>query len=262
MQVKNNTYNSNTNFYAGLNPKIRSEINNVNIKVLEKDFLDLGIKCNFKNDKPVAGAMVTAINICQEAFKRFSLPFNYLPPSIEVYSKNELVNEEHNKYFGFCAWGNFPIIKDKELSDLGGIYINACPHNNDIAYYDKLAERDYEKGIISSNHFIGRFLHELFHNIHLNIIIDRFGANSCFDEKNGKVNEILEKNMSIQDRILSTLFVGKYSSKSYLELFSEMLTKMVTDSLDYHSLELTNNPMDNLKKFPKPLQKFIKKELE
>ena len=207
--------------------------------------------------------MTLAINICQEAYQRYSLPFHYLPPSISVCDKKDFINPDDGSCFGFCTWGKIPVLKKQEESELGSIYINSFPHDNDISFFDKIADRDFRNKRLSTNHFIGRFLHELFHNIHLNLLIDKYGLDACYDEDgNGILKNTLQNNMSIRDKFTAVCSIGQYASKSYLELFAEILTKITTESLDTENLRLKNNPMDNLVKLPTSLKKFIKKELE
>lgn len=261
----NNTLNQNKNqtFKAGLTSKIRNDINNVNIKELEATFAKYGVICDFKNNKPIAGGIACAVNVCQEAYSRFGLPFHFLPPTINIFNTDELIDKKDSDCFGFCTWGKIPVLKNQPESDLGSIYINGKDKFNDIKYFDELSDKEFADKRLCTNHFLGRFLHEIFHNIHLNLLINKHGLDFCYDENgDGILKDKLMQKVSVKDQITAIMSIGRYASKSYLELFSEILAKIVTESLDSETLELKNNPMDNLKNIPASLSKFIKKELE
>lgn len=268
MRIESHKINtSKIRFQAGLTPQICREARLANIEVLEKQFLESGIKCHFKNDKPVAVAMTHAINLCQEAFKLFSLPFHYLPPSITVFDKNELINPDDYNSFGFCAWDNLNVLKDNEQCDFGAIFINTFHHNGFIEFFDRQAENQFKNNMSSSAHFLSHFLHEIFHNIHLNLLIEKYGIDSLMNDidlSTGllKIDTLIRKIPNGLDKIKIAMSLGNYATKSYAELFSETMAKLLTDSLKPNSLEYNSNPMDKLKYYPKCVQNFIKETVE
>lgn len=250
------------NFKAGLTQPMIRAIRELNIKEQEAALLRQGIKANFKNDKPVAGAMIYAINLCQEAFRQYGLPLYYLPPSIRVVNKEELTDAKDSENFGFCTWCNEPVVKNEGVSDLGAIYINEFPHEGNIEYFDKLTEKHYLEKQSSTNHFLGKFLHELLHNVHLNLILNKYGGAVLLGDNSNKMEELLKDNIPILTKFQIYRHLGKYACKSYAELFSETMSKMITDSLKKDSLELNTNPMEQLKKYPASIQNFIKTVIE
>ena len=259
MKVNTNYNTSPKAFRGGLTPQIANEIKNLNPKLLEKEFAKYGVICDFKNSKTIAGGINYAVNLCQEAFEKYNLPFNILPPTIKVLEKKSLVSPEDAKYFGLCTWSNMQIEKNDGYSKLGSIYINQLPVD-DIKIFDKDADSLFQKRILSTDHFLGRFLHELIHNIHLNLLIAKSNLTDNFDlEKH--VDFLTNEDLPLLNKLMVKTRIGEYASTSHAELFPEVIVKMVTDSLKENSLELKNNPLDKLKDYPKTIQKFVESEL-
>lgn len=263
MKINSCKNNITPSFHAGLTSKMCEDIRGINVKALEKEFAKHNIICNFKQDKSIAGAMTYAINLCQQAAERFGLPFHYTPPSIRVFETHELIDPSDSENFGFCTWGKMPVIKYERMSNFGDIYINKFAKNENITTYNEDVEKLHKLGIISSDHFLGQFLHELFHNIHLNLLFERYGIENCIgtNDEIGELEKILHKKFSILDKTTVRKNISKQATNSYCELFSEVLSKALVDSLVADTLEFKSNPMDELKNYPQRVQKFIKKQL-
>lgn len=270
-----NDINKHAVFKAGLTPQIRREISKLDTKALEREFAEANVDCFLKENKSIGGILAICINLLEDAYKKYSLPFMYLPPSIYVYDTPELIQTEPNDetYTGFCITDAKEVIKDQKPFDVSAVFIKN--QLDDIDYINDLAEKSYGKNVASSDHFTHFIMHELFHAIHLDSIFRNEGyeGQSPYAKELYKNPYIKNPKGLLKIDILNTKIfplrkgkiensVGRYAATSRMELFPEVMTKMLTDSINSENLSLDSNPMDLLKNYPKFIQKFIKRELE
>lgn len=260
MRVQKINSDNNIKFKSGLTQKTENVINHLNIEMLEREFKTVfDIDAKFLGNKSVGGCFAYIINLCQEASDKYRLPFYYCPPSIRLYKPSQLLDDSNLDARGFCTLSAGNILEDEKSFNVGSIFIREIPDS--IRNINRVQEQRYRSHISSSSNFLGLFLHEWFHNIHINLIGKKL------EEENFDTQDILNfwKNYSQKINIFKKIIIrhqiSKYASTSYYELFSEVCTKLLTDSIDQENMTLRNNPMDGLRKMPSFVQKFINKEL-
>ena len=275
MRISNNL-EKHAVFKAGLTPQIRREIGKINTSSLEKEFAKLNVECHLKDNQALGGILAYSANILEEGFNKYSLPVIYLPPSIYVYNNSELIDKEltSDKTTGFCITDADKIIENEAPFDISSVFIKNQPDN--IDYLDKLAENAYNEKFSASAHFLQYIFHELFHAIHLDLIFKKDGYNgeSPFGKELYKnpyikypkglytVESLNSPISSMYKKYMIKNNLGAYASTSKTELFAEAMTKLFTDSINSDEMTLKNNPLDNLKNYPKFIQRFIKRELD
>jgi len=241
-------------FGAGVTPLIKQEIRVINPIEIERTIKkQFGTDCDFKDNKTLAAGTYYALNILKSAAKKFGLPFDAVPPSIRVYNPMELVRHEDVK-FGFCTAQKEKVMKKNPEFEPRSIFIKNISDNIDS--WNAKVESWYDKHIVSSDHFLAPFLHELLHNIHLNLLFER-------SPKYGLTNAIYMANTSFsyqQNRVIADK-IGTYARTSKMELFPEVLAKNIAESLDITGKEVVSNPLSKLKEMPKYVREFIEDQL-
>ena len=261
------------NFKSGLNPKIQREIVNLDVNKLESLMRDdYGIDAVFRQNKAIAGGFAYIINLCSEAYQKYSLPFNYFPPRIRVFEPKDLAFKLDEHVSGFCTQDTGKVLETESSFEPCSIFIKNVP--DDIKKIDEQQERKYRKKYSSSPHFLSTFLHEWMHNIHTNIIFYKYGydgdcsyADALYNHnqqtRSGlKKIEENDKRFGFLKNLKIKRSFGYYASTSKAELFPEVMVKLITESIDPKTQSLSQNPIDKLKEYPKFIQKFIKNEIE
>lgn len=247
--------NNKLSFTAGISPEISKEFRAINpaevSEYLQKNFNTV---CDFEDNKVIAGGVLHALNILRDAAERFNLPFlKPTPPKLKVFKPNELVKFE-DVNFGFCIGEKEKVIRKQPEYEPYSVFIKNIRDN--LTEFDGMVEKWYDKHILSSDHFLSPFFHELFHTIHLNLI-------SSQNTPSG-IREILslkKKGFDFQDSYIIKDRIGTYAGKSRLELFSEVWAKIITNSLNDDITRVVSNPLDNLKDLPKFIREFIETEI-
>ena len=249
-----NLSNNNITFGAGVTQLIRKEIVSANPceieRVIKRNF---GTECDFENNRTLASCTLYALRLLEEAFKKFDLPFNVFPPKIKVFKPNEIVKQENIK-FGFCIINSEKIMRKEPEYPSRSIFIKNRPDN--LTTWDRQVDEWYREHITSSDNFLAPFLHELIHNIHINLIFKK-------SPQYANRNLILLQNTPFdysQNRIISEK-IGTYARTSKIELFPEALAKMIADSVDNSGIKLASNPLDRLSDFPKFVREFIESQI-
>ena len=271
MKIKNS---SGLNFQSGLTEAIKHEVKTIDTKALETQWLDVcGVDAKFADNKALASCFTYILNLCQDAFNKFSLPLNYLPPRIRVFEPDELIEPVEKNCLGFCITDTDKVLKNEPPFELCSVFFKN--QYDDFDYIDNLSELGRKKSKSSSSHFLAHILHEWMHNIHLNLIFYKNGYegkcpyakevynNKFFFPHGFEKIKWLEKDKftSRQKKIIKET-IGSYAATSRLELFPEVMVKLITGVIDSNTMTLRQNPMDNLKTLPGFVQSFIKKELE
>ena len=249
-----NLSNNNITFGAGVTQLIRKEIVSANPREIERVIKrNFGTECDFENNRTLAAGTLYALNILREAAEKFKLPFNIVPPKIKVYNPNEIVKQENVK-FGFCIINPEKVMRKEPEYPSRSIFIKSRPDN--LTTWDRQVDEWYGEHITSSDNFLAPFLHELIHNIHINLI---FKKSPQYADR----NVILLGNTSFdyrQNKIISEK-IGTYARTSKIELFAEAFAKMITDSVDKSGIKLASNPLDRLPDFPKFVREFIESQI-
>ncbi len=248
-------FNNRLSFTAGISPEISREFRVINpaevTEYLQKNYSTV---CDFEDNKVIAGGVLRALNILKETAERFRLPFlTTTPPKLKVFKPNELVKFD-DVNFGFCIGEKEKIIRKHPEYEPYSVFIKNTKDN--LNEFNSMVEKWYNKRILSSDHFLAPFFHELFHTIHLNLI-------SSKNTKYG-IQEIISlqnKGFDFQDSYVIKDKIGTYASKSRLELFSEVWSKIITNSLNDNITRVVSNPLDNLKDFPKFIKEFVETEI-
>lgn len=272
MKIQNNYNVKQNTFKSGLTPAIREKINSINVATVEREFRSLNVDCKLKNNKAYAGMLVYTTNLLDEATQKYKLPFSALPPRIRVYNSRELTIPEEEECTGFCLNASDKTLKNHRSFETGSIFLNNM--SKDIDFFDKICTESHKVGFSSSDHFMSDVLHEFFHLIHFDIIFKNQGyEGSCpyaikkYENPNiqnpSGERTILDysQKLDLFNRLRTHFFVCEYASTSKLELFAEVMTKIFADSIDPKTMTLKNNPMDNLKQYPKFVRSFIEEQL-
>ena len=262
-------------FNSGLTEDIKRSVSAVNTAELESQWQKYyKVGTDFANNKSLAACFTFVMSLCQEAYLKYSLPFAYLPPKIRIFKPERLEEHMNKACLGFCITDTDKILKDEPPIELCSIFYRNLL--DDITYLNILAEKDYQFQRASSNNFLSSMMHEWFHNIHLNLIFYKRGyeSNCAYGQEVYKNIKIPKKeglkriNFLIHDEITNSekkqieKSLGQYAYKTRMELFSESMVKLMTDVIAPDTMSLKQNPLDNLKKMPKFIQKFIKQEIE
>jgi len=252
--MNNNYINNNISFGTGVTSLVKQEIRSANPTEIQQAIKrHFSTECDFENNKTIAVATFYALKLLREASEKFHLPFNITPPKIKVFKPTELVKQD-SVNFGFCIGTPEKVIKKQPEFDARSIFIKNIPDN--IKSWDKQVEEWYNTHFISSDNFLAPFLHEIFHNIHFGIIFKNSYPHG--------LSNVLSLNKDSfgfnQNRIISEK-VSRYAKTSKMELFSECLTKMMTESIENNPIKLTSNPLDKLNQFPKFVREFIEDQL-
>lgn len=255
----------NTVFKSGLTGKIIKDIKNTDIYKQELDFAERGIQADFLNSKTICANFAYVSDILDEISGRYKLPFHYNPPAIQVYKKNELIEQQKNTS-GFCIPDSREVIKGESKYIGSSIFMDK--NANGLFTNNLLADLNYLTNWHPSSHFLSTTLHEWFHCIHINLILKKKGyEGKCpiLKTKYYKENANGLDSINIQSNLfgISTKVadnIGRYAvfSRSMLEVFAELMTKITADSLN-KDLKVVKNPMDNI---PKDFPEFYKKQIE
>ena len=200
------------------------------------------------------------MNLCNEASEKYKLPFCYTPPSIRLYTTQNILNEISEDTYGFCIPENQEVLKGEGLFETGSIFLKEFP--DDVKFIDSFQEIRRNTNHSSTSHFLGLFLHEWFHNIHLNLMFNKFNKNKISQIDQVRLINKRMQPYSILYRWAIKHSVSNYAKTNEFELFPEVMSKIMADSIDEKTMTLKNNPMDVLKNMPKFIQNYIKRELE
>ena len=258
MKLQNNYQIS---FKSGLTPAIESAVNSINTRTFERALAkDFGIDAKFDGNKAVAGCFEYVLHLCEEACEKYKLPFCYVPPSIRLYKPENVVDEISKDTNGFCIPEKQKVLKDEGLFDTGSIFIKELPDN--INSIDLIQEEKRNTKHSSTSHFLALFFHEWFHNVHLNLLYDRFNKNKMSQIEQVRILNKSSQRYDFIHRMAINYSVSHYASTNALELFSEIMSVLMAKAIDSESMTLKNNPLDGLAKFPRFIQKYIDKELK
>lgn len=264
-----NVRSANFNFKNGLSLNVIQKVNHADTNVIEKRLMQIyGIDAKFKNFKSIASCVEFTADIFQEAVDKYRLPFEHMPPSVRTFKSQEWIQytPEDEDTIAFCMDGNERILRHDKVFRPCSIFIKRI--YDDIKYINESEEETFKEKISCSAHFLRTFIHEWIHNIHTNKIYKRCGINSDCLQSDSPVNKAFdiidsyrENRPNFFQRIIINHSLKKYAATNYMELMAEGLTKIIIDSLSSDYPCLIKNPMDNLKKLPSFVQKFIESEL-
>ena len=251
MEVNFNT--NKVSFKAGLTPVLRKEIPYTDCKAVQNIIQDtFGTESDFAGNKVLAKLMHDSLKICRQISEKYKLPFDIYPPKIKVYNNQELAFNE-DLHFGFCIGEKFKVLKKEPEYPVRSVFIKNIKDSAHI--FNESVDDWYKKNIISSDSIFLPFLHELMHNIHIKLVFDKLG----YDKGLIKMKKMSGQMPSFDRRIVRDE-IGRYASKSEAELFPEVVSKLICESMDEDNV-IINNPMDNLKNLPEFIQSFIKNQI-
>ncbi len=251
-----NLSNNNITFGAGVTPIIMKEFACIDPyeieRVIKKNY---GTECDFENNTTLAAGTLYALKILREASEKFNLPFKITPPKIKIFKPNELIGPcDFN--FGFCIMTKEKVIKKQPVYDERSIFIKNIADN--IKSWDSQVEVWYKKRLSSSDNILAPFIHEILHSIHLDFIFEKAKKNPY----SRSIDAIDMPFEYLQNKIISEK-ISSHATVSKFELFSEVLAKIITESLDNRTgTKLVSNPMNKLGYFPKFIQEFIENQLQ
>ena len=220
---------------------------------------EYGIDAKFNGNKAVGGCFNYVAELCSEASERYKLPFNYVPPSIRLYSSKNILNEVSEDTYGFCIPEKQKVLDGEGLFETGSVFLREFP--DDVKFIDSFQELRRNTNHSSTSHFLGLFFHEWFHNVHLNLLFDRFNKNKISQIDQVRILDKKMQPFNIIYRFAVKHSLSDYASTNEFELFPEILSKIMTESINENTMTLKNNPMDVFKTLPKFIQKYMNKEL-
>ena len=249
MKVENTGYN--ISFTSGLSNFLLLKEKLISPTMEEQRLKrDYGITADFAGNKSVA----LANNLCANIFNQLSKMLKFdipAPPYITVYKKNQLI--DNDTYSNFCIMNETKVLKNKNKYPSGSIFFK---NFKNLKQLDEMTEIMFKNNQISSNHFLAPIIHEWLHNIHLNIICNKYGTN-------GNLSDILsQKTLSAEECNIINKELGSYAAKDgnqYFEIFSELYTQLICQSLSKNSKKLTINPLDLIKLKSNEFQQIINK---
>ena len=257
MKLQNNYQIS---FKSGLSPAIECAVKNINTRTLERSLKkEFDIDAKFYGNKAAAGCFEYIINLCQEAFEKYKLPFNYVPPSIRLYKFEDVLDDVSKDTNGFCISEKQKVLKDEGIFDTGSIFIKEL--SDDIKYIDSFQELRRSSNHSSTSHFLGLFLHEWFHNIHLNLLFEKFNKNKTSEIDQVRILDKKNQPYNIIYRWAIKHSISDYASTNEFEMFPEVLSKLMANATGKDGISLKRNPMDELKNYPKFIQNYINREM-
>ena len=264
MNIQNNNQ---ITFKSGLTYNLLKDIKNIDVAKTGLDFAKMGIDTDFRGSKPICAYFVYAANILADIAGRYKLPFDFVPPAIQVFKQNELIDKT-DRAVAFCNIDTKKVLKDKE--PFIGTSIFMGEENNNVPKIEFLLLKNKLTGNKKTSHFLSVALHEWFHCIHENLVFNKYGyEGSCpvLKSKYGKEDARGLDVISVQTNLPFLPFgkdlrnaVGGYaaSSRSMFEVFAELMTRITVEALD-KKINVIKNPMDNM---PKKLPKFYKTKIE
>ncbi len=251
MEVNFNT--NKVSFKAGLTPVLRKEIQHTDCKAVQNIIKDtFETEADFAGNKLLAKLMHDSLNICRQISEKYKLPFDIYPPKIKVYNNQELASYE-DVHFGFCIGEKFKVLKKEPEYPVRSVFIKNIKDSASI--FNDSVDKWYKMNIISSDSVFLPFLHELMHNIHMKLVFDKSGYDKGLIEM-----KKMSGQMPSFDRCIIRDEIGEYASKSKAELFPEVVSKLICESMDEDNI-ITKNPMDNLKNLPEFIRSFIKNQI-
>ena len=262
MKIKTN----NPSFKANLTKEIISLQKKIDLKLLEKTFIDnFGIDTKFNNNDNAICFSYT-LNIFEDISNNYNLFNCSYPPRIRIFDRNNLINK--NSTDSFCISNSKQILRNENVFELRSIFIK----KNNLLDINQKTEKNYKNKISSSPHFLANYIHEWLHNIHLDNIYKKYGydgncpfAQSLYSKTKIGGLHLLNNwttNINMNNNIKNLAYneLGSYSTTSIMEFFAETLTKIIKQSLN-KNCELKNNPLDKLIQFNPDLKKFFERIL-
>ena len=250
-------------FKSGISPKIKKAIQEIKIANIENAFKkDYGVDANFGENKICTFGFASVINIIEECCEKFKLSFFALPPKIRAFKRIDLKDTKLPN--NFCITDTRCVLRQEPPFELRSIFVNM---SDNILEFDNLLDVQYMAKKRSSSHFLSEYIHEWMHNIHLDLIFNKYGyegncpyAKSLYPSNGATgLKKVSEMSVPLENSIRKNAqdAFGSHSQISKLELFAEGMTKLITDSIDKKTLSVRKNPLDGLNKLPKNIADFI-----
>ena len=258
----NTNYSINTiSFNAGLTQALERKIactDSYGVQKIQKLIKhEYGTKADFRGNIVLSRLFLESLNILRNISKKFNLPFEIYPPNVNVYNVQDLNPSMYyakGATFGFSQWTKSDVLKNKSKFEPRSIFIKNV--EDDAKLFDAEVENHYKDKRYASDSIFYPFLHELMHNVHQKLLTDKFG---CY-ESSSKTREIINAIFSDSERQIISNSIGLNASKSTAELFADVMSKLICESMDNKNIVI-RNPMDALKELPEFIQKFIKEQL-
>lgn len=250
--------NVNPNFKSGLNKNIIQNCSETSISDVKMFLKQRNIESDFQSCQTIAFLTQKAVGLIETLKKKTGAKlFNFLIPSISVYTLNKLVFDFHGT--NFCIPETQNVFANEKSFLTGSIFFEK---NDNLEKLNAKLDESYEKNERSSSHYLSPIIHEFMHNVYLNYIYAKYGyEGECkytkekfsFKDKQNIGLTILHKlqlqtfNEKENNIIKNT--IGKYATEKpnqYHEVFAETFTKLICDSLSNNG-NPEKNPLDLLK---------------
>lgn len=274
-------------FKSGLTPSIVGKAAKYSVKNIEQNFKTIGVDADFRNNRAIAYCCGLVSDIFDTLTTKYKLPFGAKPPSLTAYNDWELVNYYDRGCLGFCLPDSAKILEDKGIYETRSIFYNDKLLKT-LKDMDNEAERNYNSGFNSTNHFLHTIIHEWVHNIHNDLLYKAFGydgrcpktlqrynnANGYNYDPNPFVSGInharwmqnfryTPEQRKIIKREISEYASGRTTPSGTIqggnpfELIAETVTKEVVNSLDAETLMPTRNPFSSNEKCDAKLVELV-----
>lgn len=246
---------NNINFKAGLSSNAIILQHKIDCKRIESLFYSKqNITANFSNNKPLALAIFIANNIMEFLNKNFNFS-RLFAPSINVYNPKDLLLDKN--LYHFCLPDNRIVLKNNLEYKAGSIFYQNI---NNLEELDLQREQAYKLGLKGSNHFLADILHEMMHSTYLKIIFDKCNKQSL--DKQDLLFKLQNKTLNSQENKIIKDMLGTDATRSinqYHEIFAETFSDIICSSISNESYLPLNNPIHNLKQYPKEFLKVLQK---
>ena len=217
--MKINAVNNNyrVKFGSHLTKNFRNIIEKTNPAQVEKTLGQMGISADFQNSKPIAACTMQTVNI-----------FNTLNLSVPKRIVTLDIPVRGNKVINGIANPNFKI----------GFNTNAF---YDFEIYNKISDIERKEKFAPTDHFLVAFLHEFAHNENFSNI--KKANNRNYSKVFTEINN-LQPGADIDDFILKRY--GFYPRNNFIEIFADVMTNRIANSLDNKTLLPNKNPFTEI----------------
>lgn len=239
-------------FGAGLTRVLEKEILNTDVLEISDRLAQKGIPTDFNGNPVIAWGSAKTIELFERLNKNYKLKLA-LPKGIYAKDFREL-NTDEPEAMGICNFFDTELIKGSKTRIPGQTVFfntfetainNTPPEHRWLLNWlniNRISDYLYQTKHLSTDHFLGVFIHEFTHNSH---------ESNAFD-KLGNWDMVLEKFRTVKESENIEEFKRKYGQKisqiceyaltNPLEAVACDFSKVVADSLDPQTLLPTRNP--------------------
>ncbi len=228
---------TNISFKAGLTKQIQQEIKNCNVSQISSIFFQNGIDNNFKENKFIAWTTLKCLELVQFLNNKYNLKFGF-PKGIFVEDFKNLTTNNKNA-LGLTNFAPTKLyINSNKIVPEKTIFFNEFEDYNYSKgnklweNIDLIADKNFETNITTTDFYLETFLHEFFHVIHENNLMNRLNPNIL---------------ISTLQEILNPDYLKIFQQK-YRQDFNKICKYASTNPLETIACDLSKRTIENLNK--------------